>query len=485
MIMGDFNIHVDRPDLPVVAKFLSTLVSFGLTQHIVAATHIDGHTLDLVITRSSDDFIYDSFVSDLISDHFAVISVVRAHKPLLLKKKISYRCFSAIDADELASDISQSSLVCIPASSMDGLLLQYEAAVTVALDRLAPMKTKMSIGRPSSPWFSGDIVAARCRCRKLERVWRRRRLTIEKDILLYHFRQLRILMNGTKALYFKSKIAEMGNDRLGLFQQLDRCLSRNRVSKLPVQADPATLADRFGRYFDEKIVNIRVNLDAMYASSVNLSSSVPNSLLSVFEPVSPAEICEMVDKCPAKSSFADPIPTNILKKIIHVLAKPFASLINLSVSSGVFPDSMKLASITPLLKKASLNPKELSNFRPVSGLSFLSKLLERVVLRRLTSHMLSLDLMVPVQSAYRANHSTETALLRVMNDLLLAVDNGDGAALVLFDLSAAFDTIDHTVHCEAAGVYSYYKLVLIRHVNLIISCKNIYRKKVAREKKRR
>ena len=107
------------------------------------------------------------------------------------------------------------------------------------------------------------------------------------------------------------------------------------------------------------------------------------------------------------------------------------------------------------------------------------------MLRRLTSHMLSLDLMVPVQSAYRANHSTETVLLRVMNDLLLAVDNGDGAALVLFDLSAAFDTIDHTVHCEAAGVYSYYKLVLIRHVNLIISCKNIYRKKVAREKKRR
>jgi hypothetical protein len=67
------------------------------------------------------------------------------------------------------------------------------------------------------------------------------------------------------------------------------------------------------------------------------------------------------------------------------------------------------------------------------------------VLRRLTSHMLSLDLMVPVQSAYRANHSTETALLRVMNDLLLVVDKGDGAALVLLDLSAAFDTIDHSV----------------------------------------
>lgn len=445
LIMGDFNIHVDRPDSPAVAKFLSTLVSFGLTQHIVDATHIDGHTLDLVITRSSDDFIYDSFVSDLISDHFAVISVVRAHKPLLLKKKISYRCFSVVDADELASDISRSPLVCNPASTIDGLLLQYNAAVTAGLDRLAPMKTKMCIVRPSSPWFSGEISAARRRCRKLERVWRRRRLTIDKDILLHHIRQLRKLMNDTKASFFKSKIDEMGNDRRGLFQLLDRCLSRDKVSKLPVHADPATLADRFGRYFDEKIVNIRANLDAKNAPSADSSSSAPNSFLSVFELVLPAEICEIVDKCPAKSSFVDPVPTNILKKIIHVLAKPFASLINLSLSSGVFPDSMKLASITPLLKKASLNPEELSNFRPVSGLSFLSKLLERVVLRRLTSHMLSLDLMVPVQSAYRANHSTETALLRVMNDLLLAVDEGDGAALVLLDLSAAFDTIDHSV----------------------------------------
>jgi hypothetical protein len=78
LTMGDLNIHVDRPDSPVAAKFVSTLVSFVLTQHVVDATHIDGHNLDLVITRSFDDFICDSFVSDLISDLFAVISVVKA-----------------------------------------------------------------------------------------------------------------------------------------------------------------------------------------------------------------------------------------------------------------------------------------------------------------------------------------------------------------------------------------------------------------------
>ena len=97
-------------------------------------------------------------------------------------------------------------------------------------------------------------------------------------------------MNDTKALYFKSKIGEMGNDRRGLFQLLDRCLSRNKVSKLPAHADPATLADRLGRYFDEKIVNIRANLDAMNAPSVDLSSPAPKTFLSVFEAVLPAEI---------------------------------------------------------------------------------------------------------------------------------------------------------------------------------------------------
>ncbi|EFX64579.1 hypothetical protein DAPPUDRAFT_118061 [Daphnia pulex] len=163
------------------------------------------------------------------------------------------------------------------------------------------MKTKMCIVRPSSPWFSGEISAARRRCRKLERVWRRRRLTIDKDILLHHIRQLRKLMNDTKASFFKSKIDEMGNDRRGLFQLLDRCLSRDKVSKLPVHADPATLADRFGRYFDEKIVNIRANLDAKNAPSADSSSSAPNSFLSVFELVLPAEICEIVDKCPANT----------------------------------------------------------------------------------------------------------------------------------------------------------------------------------------
>jgi len=87
----------------------------------------------------------------------------------------------------------------------------------------------------------------------------------------------------------------------------------------------------------------------------------------------------------------------------------------------------------------------LKNFRPVSNLPYLGKLIEKVAVNQMESHLTENDLHEPLQSAYRANHSTETALLKVSNDILLELDKRKCVYLVLLDLSAAFDTIDHTV----------------------------------------
>ena len=99
----------------------------------------------------------------------------------------------------------------------------------------------------------------------------------------------------------------------------------------------------------------------------------------------------------------------------------------------------------PLLKKPTLDKEVLKNYRPVSNLSFLSKLLEKAALKQLSNHMDTHNLHTPIQSAYRPLHSTETALLKVQNDILLSLDASQGVILVLLDLSAAFDTIDHNI----------------------------------------
>ena len=118
-------------------------------------------------------------------------------------------------------------------------------------------------------------------------------------------------------------------------------------------------------------------------------------------------------------------------------------IINQSLSSDIVPQHFKHAIVKPLLKKTNLDPEDLKNYRPISNLPFLSKVLERIVLLQLLDHLKYHNLLEPFQSAYRKGHSTETALLRVVNDLFQACDIGHISILSLLDLSAAFDTIDH------------------------------------------
>ena len=148
---------------------------------------------------------------------------------------------------------------------------------------------------------------------------------------------------------------------------------------------------------------------------------------------------------PTKSCSLDPVPTFILKEVLDVLLPYLTHMCNASLSGGQLPVSQRHAIITPLLKKSSLDPAELKNYRPVSNLTFMSKIVEKLVSGQLVGYLQSNNLMPRFQSAYRRHHSTETALLRVISDIVGAVDRGCVTLLGLLDLSAAFDTVDHTI----------------------------------------
>ena len=134
-----------------------------------------------------------------------------------------------------------------------------------------------------------------------------------------------------------------------------------------------------------------------------------------------------------------------MKLCFDELGPTIINIINFSLSEGIFPSSFKQAIVHPLLKKPSLPDDDLNNFRPISNLNFISKILEKVVASRIQSHLLSNSLSSSFQSAYRMFHSTETTLLGIHNDLILAMDCGEVTSLILLDLSAAFDTVDHSI----------------------------------------
>ena len=120
-------------------------------------------------------------------------------------------------------------------------------------------------------------------------------------------------------------------------------------------------------------------------------------------------------------------------------------LFNSSLASGIFPQCFKSALVTPILKKRCLDHNDLNNYRPVSNLCFIAKILEKLVLSQVSSYLNSHNLYNTCQSAYRPGHSTETALLKVVNYLFLSLNKGNISVLALLDFSSAFDTIDHTI----------------------------------------
>ena len=255
------------------------------------------------------------------------------------------------------------------------------------------------------------------------------------------------MVTSAKSSYFRKMISENQSCPKKLWGTLDSLLGRSIPKSLPSTDSPSALASSFLKFFEDKITKLCCSIP----SSVNSTgSSVPSNLpkppkISNFEPASVEEIRHLILSSTDSSCSLDVIPTKLLKSCIDAFVTPITHLINLSLSEGVFPTSFKHAVVSPLLKKQSLPKDDLSSYRPISNLNFNSKILEKVIYARLCHHLESFPSLSCFQSAYRKLHSTETALLRIHNDLSLAMNRQQVSALVLLDLSAAFDTIDHTI----------------------------------------
>ena len=185
----------------------------------------------------------------------------------------------------------------------------------------------------------------------------------------------------------------------------------------------AVSADEMHCFFDAKVAGVRASTSDAPAPS--FSAAPLGCVLRVFRPLTVADVVAAVRVLPDKQCTSDPLPTRLLKDNVDVLAPFLVEMFNRSLALGVVPSVFKSAYVTPLLKKADLDPADAKSYRPISNLTVLSKLLERLVARQLLDYLTTSKLLPTLQSAYRAHHSTETAVLRVLADILLAVDSGD------------------------------------------------------------
>ena len=160
--------------------------------------------------------------------------------------------------------------------------------------------------------------------------------------------------------------------------------------------------------------------------------------------MSDMEILKVINEMPNKHHNLDPVPLMVFKKLAPYLKSEITTLVNLSLSRGVFAESWKTSIVKSLLKTVGLN-LIFKNNRPVSNLKFLAKLVEKCMLLQFSEHCSLNSLLPSYQSAYRKFLNCKTSLLKLADNLLNKMEDQRVSASVVMDLSAAFDTVDHNI----------------------------------------
>ena len=416
-------------------------------QHVAGSTHKSGHTLDLLITRQDSSLLKDIDIFPAwISDHSLVQAKIRITKPCLTRKRVTYRKWKEVKLDEFQQDLTVALANLNSLNSVSNLVSGYNQVLQDVVDKHAPSKnSKITVTSPRAEWFTPELQVEKKKKRKLERNYRRTGTSEDARLFKEHSDHYSKLLISTRQTFYNEKIQTCAGDQKALYSVLNKLLHRVTETQLPVHDCPSELANRFAIFFIEKISRIRDGLHTCHTHLHSVETSSCTISMVKFSSVSQEDVEKIIGKANNKSCSLDPVPTKILKQHLSHILPVITRVINLSLEEAVMPAPFKEAVLTPILKKSSLDKEVLKNYRPISNLAYISKLIEKVVDLQITDHIQKYNLDEEMQSAYRQHHSTETAWVRLHNDILRALDDNMAVLLVCLDLSAAFDTIDHGI----------------------------------------
>ncbi|XP_073802844.1 uncharacterized protein [Danio rerio] len=421
---GDFNIYVDKPQ---AADFQTLLASFDLKRAPTSATHKSGNQLDLIYTRHC--FADQTIVTPLqISDHFLLslnihITTEPPHTPTLVTFRRNLRSLSP---NRLSTIVSDSLPPSCKLSALDSNSATDTLCSTLAscLDQLCPLASRPARASPPAPWLLDALREHRSKLRAAERIWRKTK-------------------NPAQLLTYQTLLSSFSAEVTSAKQTYYHLKINNATNPPPPPAFSTLTTDDFATCFCTKTAKISAQFAA---PTTNMQGTPPTPhTLTSFSQLSESEVSKLVLSSHATTCPLDPIPSHLLQAISPAVIPTLTHIINTSLDSGLFPTSFKQASVTPLLKKPNLDHTLLENYRPVSLLPFMAKILEKVVFNQVLDFLTQNNLMDNKQSGFKKGHSTETALLSVVEDLRLAKADSKSSVLILLDLSAAFDTVNHQI----------------------------------------
>jgi len=447
IILGDFNIHFNNTNDFYVLKFNSILKLFNLSQHVNFPTHTSENTIDLLITSSTTkiDNLAIKLLPPSVTDHSLIEFFYNSNKKIsnntVRTLKRNWKLFNKDNFYNIFSSFSFEDF-----SDVDSLVSYFQDCISSTLDKILPLK--LYSFRPQSkcaPWFDAECATLKRSARKHERSFRLKRSHSSYLTYLSAANKYKHVLFTKHSNYLRKSIT-LASSSKHRWSELSKLLNKN----LPPPSSFS--AQEFHDYITHKVQLIRSDFNITSSNdsqsnniinTSNLDNILANQFVS-FSPITLSDLTSIINSMSTTTCALDIIPTNIIKDSPELFYPIILKIVNLSLSSSRFPSFYKSSIIIPTLKNNSLDPSLLTNYRPISNLIFISKIIEKVVYQQLYSYLHSHSLIPPFQSGFRVGFSCETSLLKLYNDLIINFDNKKGSVLLCLDYSSAFDTIDHS-----------------------------------------
>lgn len=457
-LMGDFNINIMDSEAQT-QSFLDSLSSFCFKPMISKPTRITENSatlLDNIFTNILDREHLSGILCSDISDHFPIFSITSSRANTFLSTGKPMDTYRFINQQTISMFKMQ-----VQNGSWDAVLRNPDPqqAYTIFLEELTkhynysfPIKNR-SFKRESrsKPWASQAITKSLRHKNKLYKKYITNPTSLNHDKYKRYRNKLNHVIRAAKKKYYANEMVKNSKNMKALWSTIKEILNKKKsfnsfpsefiVNDKPI-SDPITIACKFNEFFTEIGPILARQISQVPDNPINYMET-SNSAAFTLTSATEQEIHNIISFLKNTSSGYDHFDSRLVKEVAIWIVKPLCYIFNLSFSKGIVPQELKLAKIVPIFKND--DPTVLTNYRPISILPVMSKILEKLAYNRLSSFLNNHSILYEHQYGFRKSHSTYMAISHLTEKLYKAHDMKEYSIAVFLDLSKAFDTIDHEI----------------------------------------
>jgi len=444
-----------------IQDLFNIFLNNGLVPTITKPTRITSNSATLIdnlyVSVRHNEIIQSGIICMDISDHMPIFMFVgksnsnNNNQPLLIKKRQLTECA----LQTIVNKLSNTDWNYLNNKSVNDAYQHFSNELDNIIEHAAPIKT---IKIPASkvirdPWMTSGLLKS---SRTLNNLYKKK---LGKDKTHQNFTKYRSYRNKynelkriTRQNYYNEVFQKYRHNAKNTWSVINSLIGRSN--------DKSTISETFKindinisnhDQIAEEFFDFFTKVGPQYAREIPRSKYHPmhymqnrNQTNMFMAPTDVHEITKIIDSLKNKSSSGhDKLTSSFIKQIKNEIAKPIEILVNKSLESGVVPDLLKLAKVIPIYK--SKNKQLLNNYRPISLLPIISKILEKIMHKRLSGFLSSQGILYPSQYGFRNKHSTIHAVNEFVNDTIDSFEKKQCTLGVFLDLSKAFDTIDHKI----------------------------------------